>query len=471
MSVQTLQPEAAVRRGPKINFITQFAVIYEFMSDSWGTMQRYAQEYGDVTYLGKQDSEVGDYMIHHPDHIRETLIEQADKFIKDMGYTDPQRGLAYFLGNGLLTNNGEAWRKQRKLIQPAFHVQRISGYADVMSDYTQDMLTTWRDGQSMDIYDAMMTLTLRIVGKTLFGTDTTADTQRIAHSMEVLQDMSKVAFDVLPSWVPTPARIERQRAVQDLDRIIYRLIAERRAQAEPSNDLLSMLLSASDDESSAMSDKQVRDEAATLMLAGHETTSNALAWTFYLLSQNPHIVAKLQAELDQVLGGRTPRMADLKQLPYTEMVLKESMRLYPPAPAFSRAIMEDATMGPYTLKKGGSINVMASVTHRDPRWWDVPNEFRPERFAPENEKNIRKYAYLPFGVGNRICVGNMFAMMEAQLLLAGIAQHYTLDLAPNQTVVPVARITLSPRGGLRMIARQRTNIGTAHSAMPELAAH
>ena len=258
--------------------------------------------------------------------------------------------------------------------------------------------------------------------------------------------------------MPTPQKFRADRAVRELDRIVYGMINERRASGEDKGDLLSMLLLAEDEDGSRMSDKQARDEAVTLFLAGHETTANALNWTWYLLAQHPEVEAKLHDELDTVLAGQPPTLDDLKRLPYTEMVMKESMRLYPPAWSFSREALEDIQLGDYTVPKGSVVAILGYLTHRDPRWWDAPEAFMPERFSEENEANIPRYVYIPFGGGPRICIGNSFAMMEARLLLATIASRYRLALSPGQKVEPQPLITLNPKNGLPMTLRVRERV-------------
>ena len=261
--------------------------------------------------------------------------------------------------------------------------------------------------------------------------------------------------DFLPKWIPTPGHIQARRAEKDLDEIVYGYINDRRKTGDDKGDLLSMLLLAEDEDGNRMTDKQVRDEAVTLYLAGHETTSNAMTWTFYLLEQNAEAEAKLHAELDDVLGGRTPTLADLRNLPYTEMVLKESMRLLPPVYGVGREAVEEVEIGGYTIPAGSNVGLHFYRAHRHPDFWNDPEKFDPERFSPENEKNIPRYAYMPFGGGPRVCIGNSFAMMEAQLLLATIAQHYKLRLAPEANVVLDPKITLRPKHGMPMTLHKR----------------
>jgi cytochrome P450 len=423
-----------------------------FQQDAIAVISEGFQQYGDLHVI--RVGEVTQYQLAHPDHLHTVLVKEAAKFGKDTDYTDPKRGLARFFGNGLLTSNGEFWKRQRKLMQPAFHHRRIESYAETMTDKTLTMLESWPDGAVIDVDQQMMQATLLIVVKTLFDTDAGTDIKRVSHAMDVIQEYVGSPH-LLPAWIPTPLELRARRALRDLDDVVYRLIRTRRAEASQ-GDLLSMLLEARDEDGNGMTDRQLRDELVTLYLAGHETTANTLNWTWVLLAQHPEIEAKLHAEIDTVLQGRAPTLADLKSLPYTEMVIKESMRLYPPAFSFGRAALEDVEVGGYTIPQGATVGIMSFITHRDPRWWGADaDQFRPERFSPEREGDIPKYAYLPFGGGPRICIGNMFAMMEAQLMLATIAGRFTLRLTPGQVVQPDARLTLRPKGGLPMFVQRR----------------
>lgn len=396
------------------------------------------------------------YMISRPDHIQEIVLTQAGKFHKERDYKNEKHGLARFMGNGLVVSDGEFWKRQRKLAAPALHARRIQSYAGTMVEYTMQMLDQWQDGARLDIADEMMRLTLHIVARTLFNVDISGEVSRVKEAMDTLQEVAGGSpIFRLPTWLPTPLELRARKGLRDLDEIVYGIIKDRRASGEDKGDLLSMLLLARDDDGNGMTDKQARDEAVTMFLAGHETTANALNWTFYALAQHPDILAKLHAEVDAVLGGRAPTLSDLDRLKYTEMVVKESMRLYPPVWGFSREAIEDVQIGEYEVPKGSSLVISTYWTHRDARWFPNPERFDPERFSPEQESKIRKYAYIPFGGGPRICIGNSFAMMEARLLLATIVSRYTLSLAPGQRVEMLPLITLNPKGGLPMTVRRR----------------
>ncbi len=441
------------------NMIDQIRLISQFSRDMLGTFDKWRAQYGDIYKLTFGNTH--QFIISNPDAIHEVAVTQAAKFHKDPGYTDTKVGLARFLGNGLLTSDGEFWRRQRKLAAPAFHTKRINAYAETMVDYTLDMLDGWRDGVRLDVHREMNRLTMLVVAKTLFDADVSGDIERVSRAVNALQEFGGPGGELLPPWIPTPKELRGRRGRRDLDEIIYRIINERRATRDDRGDLLSMLLLAEDENGEHMTDDQARDEVVTIFLAGHETTSNALTWTWYLLAQHPQVAARLHAELDAVLGGRAPTLADLEKLPYTEMVLKESMRLYPPAWSFGRMAIEDTRIGGYDVPKGSIIGLMSIFAHRDPRYWDKPEQFWPERFHTDNEAAINKRAYIPFGGGPRICIGNSFAMMEARLLLATIASQYTLALAPGQRVEALPRITLNPKNGIPMTLLRRTPQPTA----------
>ncbi|MEP7292089.1 MAG: cytochrome P450 [Chloroflexota bacterium] len=422
-----------------------------------------------IAYMGERFDQYGDFfmievgggrmfMVSNPEAIYEILVQKNSQFYKGSDYRNRQSGLARFLGSGLLTSDGEFWKRQRKLTAPGLHARRIEAYAETMVDVTLRTMDGWRGRSELDVDQEMMHATLQIVAKSLFNVDMRgANADRIGAALTVLQH-NMGGMTLIPAWVPTPNQIRIRRAIQALDEIVYGLITERRRSDEDYGDLLSMLLLARDDEDKGMSDLQVRDEAVTLLLAGHETTANALNWTFMLLAQNPDAEALLHEELDTVLGGRTPTLADLKQLPYTERVVKEALRLYPPAYSFGRMAIEDTVIAGYDVPAHTDINIFNFMTHRDPRWWDAPEAFRPERFSPENESSIPRYAYLPFGGGPRVCIGNSFAMMEARLMLATIAQRYQLRLTPGQKVELDPLITLRPLGGMHMRVEQREPI-------------
>jgi cytochrome P450 len=427
--------------------------IRTFGGDQLEAMLKLRDQYGPTYSVTVGGERV--VVFSQPEHLHAILVEHADSFYKDADYTDEKRGLARFVGQGLITSDGALWKKQRKLVAPAFHAKRIATYADTMTTYTTSLIDMWRDGETRDIAKEMAALTIRIVGKTLFDVDATGENAApVLSAMETIQE-SQGTLTLVPEWIPTPANLRKKRSLRELDRLVYGIIAERQANEGDRGDLLSMLVAARDEHGQPMDTRQIRDEAVTLFLAGHETTANTLNWTFTLLAQNPEIEAALHAELDAVLGDRAPTLADLDRLPYTEQIIKESMRLYPPAWSVGRVAIEDVTIGEWTLPKGTRAGIVTYMTHHDPSLWEQPERFDPSRFGPERESKIPKYAYLPFGGGPRVCIGNHFAMMEAKLLLAGIASRYQLRLAKGQRVAMQPRITLNPMGGLPMTLRER----------------
>lgn len=428
-----------------------------FGRDPLGYLSAAVRTYGDIVRIpvGPQHFT----LVAHPAQIEEVLVAPSRGFPKED--IEQMRGsLDYLLfGTGLLTSNGDFWLRQRRLAQPAFHRQRVAAYARTMVDHTERMLARWRPGQSFDLHDEMMALTLHIVAETLFGADTGADAEAIGRALGVVMDVSADTlgqpFQIPVGW-PTPTNLRFRRAVAALERIIGRIVAERRASGEDRGDLLSMLLHARDEDGSGMSDRQIRDEAITLFLAGHETTALALSWTFYLLGQHPAAEARIAAEVAAALGGRAPTLEDLPRLPYTGLVLKESMRVYPPAWTLSlRQAAETTTVGGLRIPRGETVMLSQWVTHRDPRHFAEPERFIPERWEDGLEGRLPRFAYFPFGGGQRLCIGQSFALMEATLIIAAIVRRFKLELLPGWKATPQASITLRPREGVRVTLRAR----------------
>ncbi len=402
------------------------------------------------------------YTLSDPELMHEILVERADEFNKGI----ITRVFKPVVGNGLLTSEGDFWKRQRKLAQPAFHYHRIESYGTIMAEHTLKLLESWHDGQMRLIDREMMKLTLSIVCKTLFDADVSGDAERVGNLMTGVLDAANERTNAalrLPDWMPTPKRAAQQKLIAELDAIIQRFISERRKTGEDRGDLLSMLLLAQDDDGQSMNDKQLRDEVMTLFIAGHETTANVLTWAFYFLAEHPEVRAKLVAEVDHALNGRTPTLADLKNMPYTEMVIKEAMRLYPPAPGVSRSPNQNLQLRGYTISKDAIMNLSMYAMQRSPRYFENPDAFIPERFTPENEKNIPRYAYLPFGAGPRVCIGNSFAMMEARLILAAIVARFDLTLVPGQHVVAEQLMTVRPKESIRVHLRKREQPITANN--------
>ena len=421
-------------------------------------LNRLADEFGPFVRFGVFTNTF--YLVSDPELAREVLVAQAANFPKD---ERDIKILSRLVGIGLVTANGEVHKRQRRLDQPAFHSKRVEAYAGTMVDYAEAMLDEWRDGQEFDAAEEMRQLTMYIVARTLFGADRAtmrAKAERVGGAIHVLQGIADHEFQapfVLPVWLPTSMNRDRRSAVNTLYGTIDRLIAERRASgAADTGDLLSMLLLSTDEAGDAFSDTEVRDQLVTFFVAGHETTSNALSWTWALLSQHPEVEARLQAEVDEVLGNRPPALADLPRLPYTLQVIKESMRLYPPAWTLNiRRAVADTTIGPYAIRRGDRIWIAPFVMHRRPAWFPDPERFDPDRWAPEREKALPRYAYMPFGGGPRVCIGNGFALMEAHLIVAAVARRYRLRLLPDQVIDLNAQVTLSNHGGMPMRAEKR----------------
>ncbi len=430
-----------------------------FQRDRLGFLLSVADQYGDLAHMRFGPRHV--YLVNRPDDVRAVLVEQADAFTKTPLFKKSTRRV---IGDGLLTSEDPLHRRQRRMMQGAFHHQRISGYADTMVSLSSRLADDWHGGDSLDIHAAMTRLTMQIVTATLFGADVTADApdihRAITGGLERTMRRSSTLIGTMPEWLPTPGNLRARRDLEVLDRVVMGMINERRASREDRGDLLSMLLLARDEEDTerGMSDQQVRDEAMTLFIAGHETTANALAWTFYLLAQHPAAAATLRAELDAVLGGRAPVATDLPALLYTEMVVKESMRLFPPAWIIPRYAVAPVTISGYAVTPGSTVLISPYVLHHTGRYFADPERFMPERFAGAVEESIPRYAYLPFGAGPRVCIGNSFAMMEARLVLATLLQRYELELLPGQSVTPRPLVTLRPRTGIQMSLRARQRL-------------
>ena len=411
---------------------------------------------GDVSFfrMGSQPA----YLLNHPDLARDLLVVSAHKFHKGRALERAKK----LLGEGLLTNEGESHLQQRRMIQPAFHRERIKSYAAAMTAYAERMANEWRDGDVRDIDKEMMRLTLNIVGKTLFDQNVEDETDEIGNAMTTLVglfDYLLLSFSEILEKLPIPQARRFNRAKETLDRIIYGFINQRRASGEDKGDLLSMLLHAQDEESGAkMTDKQVRDECLTLFLAGHETTANALTFAFYLLSQNPEKEKKFHEELDALFpNGSVPQPEDYPHLKYTEAVLAEAMRLCPPAWVLGRLATQEHEAGGYKIPKGSLVLVSMYILQRDERFWAEADIFKPERFSPENavKEANQKFIYFPLGAGVRRCVGEQFAWMEGVLLLATLARKWKLSLIPEQRFGLSPMMTLRPKFGMKMRIEKR----------------
>jgi cytochrome P450 len=436
--------------GPPGHFL--LGNLREFRRDVLGLVMESAATYGDFVRcrLGPQVV----HLLNHPDHVEQVLQRRAANYDKN---TRSSAAIRAVTGDSLLTCNGEAWKRQRRMDQPAFHHRQIIRFAEKMTTATESMLRSWQGRPELDISSEMARLTYSIVGQTLFSFNTGEDAATVEKAMRVILPHVFGRLGNLINWpdkLPTPANRRFHRALAEVDEVVYRIIAQhRRSQADgnPDTDLLSMLMSVRDSETGAgLDDTQLRNETITFLLAGHETTANALTWTFYLISRHPEVEQRLLSELNEVLAGKIPTLEDVSKLTYTKSVIQESMRLYPPIWIIERRVIEEDVIGGYTLPAGSAVVISPYALHRHPTFWERPEEFDPSRFdspAPA--------AYIPFGAGPRSCIGSEFAMLEAQLITAVVMQSYSLDLVPGHPVVPLPDITLRSKHGMRMTAHPR----------------
>lgn len=422
----------------------------EFAADTLGFATRLAREYGDVARFRIVNKTA--LLLSGPDAVERVLVGNPRNYIKHRFFWSKVDAI---FGKGLLTNEGDDWLRQRRLVQPAFHHARIAEYARVMVDYTLDRIEAWRDGEERDVRSEMTSITFRVVAKTLFDAEVAGDIARIATAFDT--GIEEIARRIrrpvpVPDLVPTPGNLRYRQAVARMDRLVYRIIDEHR-DGRDRGDLLSALMRVVDEDGRPMSERQLRDETITMLLAGHETTALALTWTWYLLSGNPAVAARLEQEVD-ALAGRPPGIADLPRLPYTERVVKEAMRIFPPAYSFGREALADDEILDWPVAAGTTLFVFPWVLHRDPRFFPDPLRFDPDRWSDDFERSLPRCAYLPFGSGPRMCIGREFARMELALIVAAIAQRFRLEWGPEPPV-PMASITLRPSGGLKAVVRRR----------------
>src|SRR5262245_12001183 len=435
----------------------------EFRRDMLAVYLRCARECGDISSyrIGPRTL----VLISRPDFIEQVLVTENRKFIKHYAL----RLLRPTLGDGLLTSDGDFWLRQRRLMQPAFLKQRVESYGPIIVDYTLRMLARWRDGETRDLHADMMQLALSIVGKALLDVDAGEQAHGVSSAVDwIMRDFnSRFQSAVpLPFWFPAPRNFELKRQVRRLEAVIQKIINERRADARDHGDLLSVLVHARDEQDqTGMTDRQLRDEVMTLFLAGHETTANLLSWTWYLLAKNPDVEAKVRHELESVLAGRPATAADVPNLPYTEQVLLESMRLYPPAYAMGRESIEECTIGGFRLPAGTTVIMSQYVMHRDPRYFERPEEFDPDRWGGGLLKRVPKFAYFPFGAGPRMCIGNTFAIIEAMLVAATVVPRFQFSIASHPSIEPFPCVTLRPRTGIHATVHERKS--GAEAAFPE----
>lgn len=446
MSTYTLPP------GPPSKFWG--LSFLSFRKDPIGFLSDAAQRYGNL--VGFRFGPQWAVLVNDPDLIKDVLVTHDQSFGKGRGLQRAKR----LLGEGLLTSEGSFHRRQRRLAQPAFHRQRVQGYGTVMTHYADQLRQSWKEGSTLDIDHEMTRLTLAIVAKTLFDADVTREAEAIGQALTTTMESWRqlmLPFSELLEKLPLPSMRRFREGRARLDATIYRIIGERRADPTDRGDLLSMLMAAQDSEGDggSMSNLQLRDELMTLFLAGHETTANALTWTWFLLSQHPQVEGRLHEELDRALSGRLPHADDLPQLIYTEKVVAESMRLYPPAWIIGRRTLGEYEISSYRLPANTLMLMSPFIMHRDDRYYPEPLRFDPERWTPEAKATRPKFSYFPFGGGSRQCIGEAFAWMEGVLLVATLAQRWRLRLLPGHPVATRPLVTLRPKFGMKMTVERR----------------
>jgi len=420
--------------------------------------RKIADEYGDIVHF--KMGRLNYFLLNNPEYIQDVLVNRSENFVKAPAW---RRGKAV-LGEGLLTSEGDFHRRQRRLVQPAFHRNRIESFASIMTELATRVQKDWKDASVVDMAQTMNHVALLVVARTLFGTEIETETTAISTAFGMIRKqwwrtlvLQFVPFSEAIEKLPLATLRKFKEARDSLDATVYKIINNRRKSGDDRGDLLSMLLLAQDEEGDGqgMTDAHVRDEVMTIILAGHETTASSLTWTWYLLSQNSEIEKKFHAELDLVLAGRLPTMEDVAKLKYTKMIFTETLRLYPPIWLLIRQALKDYTVKSYVIPANSVIHMCPFVTHRDPRYYSNPLSFDPDRWDPETQDERPRYAYFPFGGGPRYCLGDQFAWLEGVLILATIGQHWRFDLVKGQKVVPQPLITLRPKYGMRMIARRR----------------
>lgn len=442
-----VDPKRTRPPGPEASTLGFLRFALAMMRDATSAVQTRFERYGDLYFTVSRGDPL--FVSRHPDHIHEVLVTRGADWKKRS--VDLER----VLGRGLLTANGELWRRRRRMVQPGFRRERLAGYAEVMVEAADRAASEWVEAPERDVGRDMMACTLDIVGRTLFGYDASGDIAPIAEAMDVLQKTA--GFDPIPGWVPTPAHRKAARALEELDRVVLDLI-ERRRREPDRGDLLGHLLS---DTELRLDDRALRDELVTLFLAGHETTALALSWTWRILADHPEWEVQLHTEVDQVLRGRPPTLDDVDALPITARIVQESMRLRPPVYALPRQAERDTEIGGYRVEAGAEVVLWPYWAHHDARWFPAPERFDPDRWLPDSKRVRHPRAFVPFGAGQRTCIGKSFALMEASLLLARWSQGFRLEALDPEWPPVSAQITLGMKRPLRMRAVPRTPAAVA----------
>jgi cytochrome P450 len=434
--------------GPRERFPGD--TILTFWRDPPAFLQTVAARHGDVAHI--RWGFLHEYLLNHPELTRRVLVAEQSSFMKGQALQEAKR----VLGDGLLTSEGAHHRRQRRLLQPLFHGSRVEGYAATMAGCAERLSRRWREGDVVDVHEEMARLTLTIVGRTLFSADVEAEAPEIGEALtdaiDSIRTLMVPGANVVEA-LPIPPMRRLRRAQERLDRTIYRLIRDRDRTDERPDDVLSALLDARDE--AGLTERQIRDEAMTLFIAGHETTAAALTWTWLLLARHPDVEERLHAEIDETVGGRTPGYEDLSRLPYTRMVLSEALRLYPPAWLIGRRALADFEADGYVVPAGAIVILSPYVSQRDSRWFPEPNRFDPDRWPEERRGGHPRWAYFPFGGGPRTCLGEGFAWTELQLVLATLARRWRPRQLPGRRVELHPRVTLRPKGGLPMRLERR----------------
>lgn len=451
----TLSPTR--NRAPSPKLMPIIGVLRAARKDPLQFFVRAAQEHGDVVRFNTGPQSL--FLLNDPNHIDHVLSSNYQNYKKSK-YYDRVKSI---FGEGMFTVDGEVWRRKRQLVQPAFHHRKIEALCGVMTKVAEETVERWRpaaaQGEPIDLASEMMQISLSISIRAFMSVDYPLEVTPMARALTVLMRAGEKRiwslFD-FSQYLPTPSNFRVKRAVESFDRELFALLDERKEDGIERDDLLSMMLGVRDaDTGEPLTNKQLRDELMTVITAGHETTAVTIAWAYYLLSKFPEVERKLHAELRTVLNGRTPTVSDLPNLPYTKMVAYETMRLYPPFWTMSRTAIEDDELGGYHIPSGSAIMLCPYVVHRNPKYWENPEGFDPERFTADREAARPRYAYFPFGGGPRVCIGKQFALMEAQLLLAVVSQHYRLHVVPGQRIEPEPMISLRPRDRMLMTVHPR----------------